>query len=261
MRTYDDGMLGHFSTSLGDPVAGEHKASRIVHGTPSVPGARPYQVSFQVNSKGVWRHICGGTLVTLNKIVTAAHCAVAYPQLPWRVELGTVVKYDETNPYRQAINVSSYVVHEDYSPLDNLPNDIAILTLVQNAELSPYVLPAILPVTGEDFLDKPCILSGFGNTNWTSGGSPILRETTSRVIANDDCTNYYQTIPEDPSPDEHVGDGHICMFDLSKPAGERPGVCFGDSGSPALCEGAFNIKYFAGIASWIHACDASVSTS
>ncbi|XP_059151147.1 fibrinolytic enzyme, isozyme C-like [Physella acuta] len=240
------------ATAFGDQIEEELKerSTRIVNGNEASTGAYPYQVSFQVEYLGHWYHICGGTIVTRNKIVTAAHCAVAYPQFPWRVELGTVVINDVTNPNRQAIDVASYEIHEGYTPLDNLPNDIAILTLASKARITRFVQPALLPSNRDQFVDQPCVITGFGYVNATSGASPVLRETTTRAMSNDACNAHYRAVAEDRA---YVLDGQICVLDLNRPVGHRPGACYGDSGGPAMCGRHF--KFFAGIASWLVSCD------
>lgn len=60
------------------------KQPLIVGGLPVIFGNYPYQVSLQVNKtalglavnphEGPWAHNCGGSIVTKDYIVTAAHC-------------------------------------------------------------------------------------------------------------------------------------------------------------------------------------------
>lgn len=49
----------------------EDESTRIVGGSPASDGQAPYQVSLQ---DGAGRHFCGGSIISANWIVTAAHC-------------------------------------------------------------------------------------------------------------------------------------------------------------------------------------------
>ncbi|XP_059151131.1 fibrinolytic enzyme, isozyme C-like [Physella acuta] len=118
---------------------------------------------------------------------------------------------------------------------------------------SSIIRPALLPSNRDQFVDQPCVLTGFGYVNATSGASPVLRETTTRAISTDACNYYFKTFTDPPDPSAHVWEGQICVFDSRRPAGHRPGACFGDSGGPAMCGRHF--KFFAGITSWSVSCD------
>lgn len=48
--------------------------SRIVGGQVADPGEWGWQVSIQYDYSNTWRHICGGTLIQQNVVLTAAQC-------------------------------------------------------------------------------------------------------------------------------------------------------------------------------------------
>ena len=50
-------------------------SARVVNGMNAAPHSWPWQVSLRVRG----RHICGGSLIRPNWIVTAAHCVYRYP--------------------------------------------------------------------------------------------------------------------------------------------------------------------------------------
>ncbi|XP_052074219.1 chymotrypsin B-like [Mytilus californianus] len=48
--------------------------SKIVGGGNAAISEYPWQVSLQLRSSGSWYHICGGSIINNNWVVTAAHC-------------------------------------------------------------------------------------------------------------------------------------------------------------------------------------------
>ena len=58
-----------------DPVAvASNAVPFIVNGENSHLGRWPWQVSLQKRVGGSWYHVCGGSLISPNFILTAAHC-------------------------------------------------------------------------------------------------------------------------------------------------------------------------------------------
>ncbi|KAF7246934.1 Transmembrane protease serine 12 [Varanus komodoensis] len=56
--------------------------NRIIGGHDAQPGAWPWQVSLQVYHFGVgYYHVCGGSLITNNSVLTAAHCIKKWTSL------------------------------------------------------------------------------------------------------------------------------------------------------------------------------------
>ncbi|KAF0761981.1 trypsin-1-like, partial [Aphis craccivora] len=48
--------------------------SRVVGGTDSMPGEFPWQISLQLVTGNTARHLCGGSVINENWVLTAAHC-------------------------------------------------------------------------------------------------------------------------------------------------------------------------------------------
>ena len=48
---------------------------RVINGQDASPHSWPWQISLRMNGK----HVCGGSLIRPNWVVTAAHCVDRYP--------------------------------------------------------------------------------------------------------------------------------------------------------------------------------------
>ena len=51
-------------------------SARVVNGDNASPHAWPWQISLRVNG----RHICGGSLIAKDWVITAAHCVARNPR-------------------------------------------------------------------------------------------------------------------------------------------------------------------------------------
>lgn len=79
------------------------------------------------------RHYCGGSIITSEHILTAAHCCFGGDGIPINPEFYTVVVGD-TNIYTNSTNteerdVVSIKYHEDYNPVGFI-NDVAVMKVV-----------------------------------------------------------------------------------------------------------------------------------
>ncbi|XP_063697571.1 trypsin-1-like [Culicoides brevitarsis] len=173
--------------------------------------------------------ICGGTIVSSNYIVTAAHCLDDCPSL-----LVVAGEHDQTILHlsERVREVSLCHIHENYDR--NFPyfNDIGLVKLtfplifeiyipIFGVIADQYVKPVQLPVKDSEPFGY-AMLFGWGSTSNTSEQSypSILQKALLPIMSQMYCKFLYQ--------EYFNGTGHICAGDYNK------GQCFGDSGGPLV---------------------------
>merc|ERR1712088_754270 len=180
---------------------------------------------------------CGGSLISSNTIVTAAHCATSPSQFKVVVGDHDVTRGDG----EQRVSVASWTSHPNYNS-NNQDHDIAIIQLAQPVQFSDSVAPVCLPPSSSSNYDgATATATGWGTLS--SGGSrpSILQEVDLTVLTNGECTrapNIYSS--------GQISNNMICA------SGPGKDSCQGDSGGPLVVHsGSFDLV---GVVSWGYGC-------
>ncbi|CAG0902919.1 unnamed protein product [Cyprideis torosa] len=196
------------STTIEDEPLHPVGGMRIINGHNAYLGQFPHQVSVQ-NYPG--SHNCGGSIISQEWIVTAAHCVVGKSLSQMRVVSGTIYRATGGTVH----TVTESVVHEDYNPSPSaaFAYDFAVLRVSPPFAFSPYVnkitLGSAFTLLGLPFGNGIasgllCYASGWGRTDPGSSTLPsILQHTELQALTDDQCgaqiTGY-------------VDEAHVCTF-------------------------------------------------
>nr|XP_046252791.1 chymotrypsin-like elastase family member 2A [Scatophagus argus] len=193
--------------------------SRVVGGQDVRENSWPWQVSLQYQSGGNFYHTCGGTLISSQWVLTAAHCIGSFT---YRVYLGKHnLKNNELGSI--AISPSKIIVHENWDSY-RIRNDIALIKLSTPVKLSNSITPACLPASGEILPNNyPCYVTGWGRL-WTGGPiADVLQQALLPVVDYATCTK----------PDWW---GSLVTSNMVCAGGDgQLASCNGDSGGPLNC--------------------------
>ncbi|XP_015705424.1 acrosin-like [Coturnix japonica] len=243
------GYTGACNTCGTRPMAYQYGASRVVGGTDASPGAWPWIVSLQSTWYVGTGHICGGSLITPQWVLTAAHCFDhASPDTPWHVVIGGH-NLKQLGPEAVVRSVVRVIPHEYYHR-DSMANDIALLELDQPVQCSYYIELACVPdnsVRVSELTD--CYVAGWGHMGMRSLQEyvepyRVLQEARVHLIDLNICNSSHW----------YAGAIHSHNICAGYPQGGID-TCQGDSGGPLMCKDK-TADYFwlIGVTSWGKGC-------
>jgi len=188
---------------------------RIVGGEEATPHSYPWMAALFVDD--TW--FCGGTLISDEWVLTAAHCAKDATEM--KVMLGAHNVREDSEEGRLELVTRDFFTHPRYSQI-TLHNDLALVHLPQKVEFSDIIRPVCLPSYSEvsdPLAHVDCQASGWGKPDDSATSiSPVLREVTVDTITNLMCALEYPTV---------INKNIIC---ISGKNGKS--TCNGDSGGP-----------------------------
>merc|ERR1711892_240777 len=110
---------------------------RIVGGHEAAENEWPWQVALFIDD--AW--FCGGSIISDEYVMTAAHCADGASY--FNILAGAHDVRADSEPHRVEITSYEGFTHPNWDP-QNLENDIALVRLPEKISLSSTILPAIL---------------------------------------------------------------------------------------------------------------------
>ncbi|KAM3962190.1 vitellin-degrading protease [Aphomia sociella] len=199
---------------------------RIVGGEDVDISEVPYQASVMYRG----RHSCGGTIISKDIIVTAAHCMMAPNPNDYEVRVGSSLSSEGGDIYP----VGDFVSHPGFS-YSKMDNDIALIWLSRPIEFNENATSIDMFENGEEIEDgELTVVTGWGNIEEGGGHPKTLQKVLVPKINSQKCYRAY-------APQYTVTARMICA---GYPEGGKD-ACQGDSGGPMVHDGKL-----VGVVSW-----------
>ncbi|XP_020812652.1 lectizyme [Drosophila serrata] len=206
----------------------------VINGTEADPHSAPYIVSLATNP-AKHSHICGGTIIDKNWILTAAHCISNPVNMSAIAGLHVRAEVDELTQQRI---IDFGRVHEKYTGGVG-PYDIAILHVSESFIFNEWVSPATLP-SREEVHEGETHLYGWGQPkSYILTASKTLQTVTTDIVNYDECKD---ALPEDAP----LEPSNICSASQQ----QSKSACNGDSGGPLVVEYDDAPSEVIGVVSW-----------
>jgi len=202
----------------------------IVNGQQADKNEYPWMVLLIKNIVGPIEPLCGGSLISNQWILTAAHCTDRIKASDIQVVLG--VEKVSSGEYELRQNIVEIINHPKFSRIEK-NYDYALLKMqepvdfITNQHIRPICLPTNPP---RQYEGAKAIATGWGKIHQCPFQYPFpdkLQEINLDVISNDDCQRFYK---KDSPNNPKITWQSICAY----APGQGDSTGYGDSGGPLI---------------------------
>lgn len=157
--------------------------SRVVNGNATTIEHFPWIVSMQYYGS----HRCGGSIVTTNRILTAAHCTINISPNLLSIRAGST----DSQSGGQLVPVIEYTNHPSYNPT-TLENDISVMFIEPRLITGTTAAVIPLPMHGSTVSDGIVAnVAGWGALCEKCQGTNILQYVGLPILSNTECSSMY----------------------------------------------------------------------
>uniref|UniRef100_A0A8C3X0Y3 Coagulation factor XI n=1 Tax=Catagonus wagneri TaxID=51154 RepID=A0A8C3X0Y3_9CETA len=213
---------------------------RIVGGSKSVPGEWPWQITVHITSP-TQRHLCGGSIIGNQWILTAAHCLNEVESAKVLRVYSGILNQSEIKEDTSFFGVQEVIIHDQFEMAET-GYDIALLKLETTINYTDSQRPICLPSKGDrNVIYTDCWVTGWGYTKLRDKIQNTLQKAKVPLLTNEECQAGYRR--------HRITNKMVC-------AGYKEGgkdACKGDSGGPLSCKHN-EVWHLVGITSWGEGC-------
>jgi len=237
-----------FQVSSGVPLPNEvqcgvspyDEGTYVVGGGDARPLEFPWQISQQLLGVGDdFEHNCGGSIISDQWVLTAAHCVDPEMNPPTTMAIVTgahQLSIKNGTEERFIINENDVFMHPRWDPYVTKNYDYALIKLPtkldfsgKHSHLGPICLANVSDA--KTFDQMTCVVSGWGSTVEFGPGADILQKVDVKVWTHPECFASWIK--------GGIGNGGLRVKDqmicITGSQGEGHGPCHGDSGGPLQC--------------------------
>jgi len=215
-------FLEQLEVSCGSPAIKPDTSTNVYGGKVVIPYSWPWQINVINKQNGITQH-CGGTIISNQWILTAAHCFMFEAnKTKYGVQLGVFNKTNIDEPGQQHKEIAELLLHPKWDT-KTLAYDIALLKLENPVEFTDHISPICLPTTQGEKLPEPgttVFMTGWGLTE-KGRDSQTLKQASSVLKSDEECKKGNSQFNSD-----------MMLCEGSKRRDQS--TCIGDSGGPIV---------------------------
>ncbi|XP_050665651.1 collagenase-like [Leptidea sinapis] len=239
-------IITDYHNVIGIPLAQKIKqsesamdfdGSRIIGGSVAGLGAHPYLGGLVIQLTTGWQSVCGASLLSQTRAVTAAHCWAT--RTSQASQLTTVWGSQTLFSGGVRIVTTNVRMHASYN-MNNLNNDIAMI-IINSVGLTTNIQPIRIDSGSNQHVGTWATAAGYGATSDSQQGIPnntVKRHVNMVIMDNSVCARFYF-----PGIVIH---STLC----TDTARGTASICGGDSGGPLVIGSSAN-RILTGLSSFV----------